>query len=179
MQFKATVVKVYDGDAILVQRDTGHQIKLRILAIDAPERRQAYGGQAHAYLQERLLGKEVMVESIETDAYQRWVSRVYLDGLDIGQEMITVGLAWPYFKFFDRLTAAEQSMYRKAHKKAKARRLGLWADGKAVAPWTWRYEQRILRATELQEQSQEELQDDVERERQNASLWSRIKSFFS
>jgi len=88
--FKATVVKVHDGDTITLRTDfRDFDFPLRFLEIDAPELNEG-GKEATEWLKSRLLGKEVTIEINSLNRvgkYGRLLGIVFLDGLNVGEEM--------------------------------------------------------------------------------------------
>lgn len=106
--------------------------QIRINGIDAPERGQYYGDVATLHLQWLIGGKTVGLKLKQRDQYGRWIATAYLDGADIGAEMLKQGLAWHY-KEYD-----SNSLYARLEEEAKQDRRGLWSDERAVAPWVWR-----------------------------------------
>ena len=48
--FNAQVVRVIDGDTIQVKDNLGHKFKIRLLGIDTPEIKQAFGKESSDYL---------------------------------------------------------------------------------------------------------------------------------
>ncbi|MCF0122175.1 MAG: thermonuclease family protein, partial [Lachnospiraceae bacterium] len=63
----ASVVHVSDGDTITVRTKYGEKIKVRLYAIDAPEKAQPYGPQATGILKRLVLNEFVTVEVVDTD----------------------------------------------------------------------------------------------------------------
>ena len=89
------VVHVSDGDTLWVQPDHGGEVrKLRLVAIDAPERCQSWGWQAWQALHTRLLGQHVRVMSGRLDTYGRLLAQVWHQGQDVGAWMVLQGHAW-------------------------------------------------------------------------------------
>ncbi|MFQ5646971.1 MAG: thermonuclease family protein [bacterium] len=130
---KIKVIKVYDGDTILVQTREKKQ-NVRLYGIDAPEvksrhmsKGQPYGNQSTRLLAELVEGKIVKLERKATDKYGRLLAVVFLNGQDICLEMVKGGLAW-----------RNSTRYRSAQEKARSRYLGLWADPDPVRPRKWR-----------------------------------------
>jgi micrococcal nuclease len=70
MPFMGKVVKVTDGDTIhvLLDRETH---KIRLLHMDAPESKQAFGTKAKQALSDKVFGKEVKVVWKARDRYKR------------------------------------------------------------------------------------------------------------
>ncbi|WP_180951832.1 thermonuclease family protein [Brevibacterium jeotgali] len=99
------VVRVIDGDTIIVNRDNNEE-RVRILGIDAPEvaRDGAPGeecaAEATALTEELTAGRDVVTTTdpsqSETDRYGRTLAYVEADGQDVGAELLTSGLAKVY-----------------------------------------------------------------------------------
>lgn len=128
-----TVVGVVDGDTVDVRLDSG-MIRVRLHAIDTPERGQPYGDAAKQALARIVFGKAVELEPYEQDRYDRLVARIWLGEVDVNAAMIKDGYAWAYRRYLDDV---RYCIYE--HDARRARR-GLWqapADQR-VAPWEWR-----------------------------------------
>jgi micrococcal nuclease len=100
----AVVVRVVDGDTVVVNMDLGwhtwrHDEHVRLSAVDAPERTNvARWTEAKAFV-ERLLpaGTEVLLVSEKLEKYGRTLGRILLrDGRDVGAERLKAGLATLY-----------------------------------------------------------------------------------
>ena len=127
------VVGVVDGDTADIRLDSG-MIRVRLHAIDAPERGQPQGAASKAALAALVYGKPVLVEPIEQDRYDRLVARLWLGDLDVNAEMIKQGQAWVYRRY------AGEPAYCAYEKAARDLRRGLWAlpASQRPAPWEWR-----------------------------------------
>ena len=127
------VVGVVDGDTADIRLDSG-MIRVRMHAIDAPERGQPQGAASKAALAALVYGKPVLVEPIEQDRYDRLVARLWLGDLDVNAEMIKQGQAWVYRRY------AGEPSYCAYEKAARDQRRGLWAlpASQRPAPWEWR-----------------------------------------
>jgi endonuclease YncB( thermonuclease family) len=133
--FTGKVVKVTDGDTVhvLLDRETH---KIRLLHIDAPESKQAFGTKAKQALSERVFGKEVKVVWKSRDRYKRILGDIYLGDRWINLEMVQDGMAWHYKQFSkDEKMAQAEDEARKAKK-------GLWADPNPIPPWEFRKKKR-------------------------------------
>jgi micrococcal nuclease len=128
-----TVVGVVDGDTADIRLQSG-MIRIRLHAIDAPERDQPHGAASKQALSKLVYGKQVNVEPIEQDRYDRLVARLWLDGLDVNAEMIKQGAAWVYRRY------AGDPAYCTYEKSARDLKRGLWAlpRDQRAAPWEWR-----------------------------------------
>jgi endonuclease YncB( thermonuclease family) len=127
------VVGVTDGDTVDVRLDSG-MVRIRLHAIDAPERGQAHGQAAKEALSGLVFGKAVQIEPFEQDRYDRLVARLWLGDLDVNAEMIKRGYAWVYRRY------ADDPAYCAYEQAARDLRRGLWspAQPSVTAPWEWR-----------------------------------------
>jgi endonuclease YncB( thermonuclease family) len=127
--------RVIDGDTLRID-----DIKIRLHAIDAPERRQtclvgemevACGRQASRFLERLIAGRAVTCTALDRDRYGRTIARCSVAGQDIGRAMVRAGWALAWRRFGDDYVEDESH--------ASRNRLGLWADGDGfLAPWAWR-----------------------------------------
>ncbi|MBV7434482.1 thermonuclease family protein [Cardiobacteriaceae bacterium TAE3-ERU3] len=131
------VVYVTDGDTItlLVDRE---QHKIRLLGIDAPERKQPYGSKSTAMLSAMIKGKQITADCTKKDRYKRDLCTLYLDGLDINSKMVRLGGAWVYRKYY------KSGPYYALEAEAQAAKRGLWhtSEYQDIAPWGWRKQRR-------------------------------------
>lgn len=130
----ARVVRVIDGDTIVVQVEGGGEAHLRLIGMDAPETNKGplcYGKEASDKAEELLAASEnrVLLEKdvSETDRYARLLRYVWLPGdgehLMLNEELVKQGYARaaaypPDVKYQGRFEAAEQD--------ARGLNLGLW-----------------------------------------------------
>jgi endonuclease YncB( thermonuclease family) len=148
-----TVVGVADGDTITVLDANREQHKIRLGAIDAPEKAQPFGQRSKEFMSAMVFGKDIDVQWQKHDRYQRIVGKVMVADpncrtsycpktLDAGLAQITVGLAWWYRKYSNEQSAQDRGAYEFSEQEARAKRAGLWADADPVPPWDWRKEAR-------------------------------------
>lgn len=126
------VVGISDGDTVKVRCGETAEEKVRLLQIDAPEKKQAFGTQSKQMLSDLAYDKTIQLERNSTDRYGRTLGRITLDGTDLNFEMVRLGLAWCYRKYLtDKscLTIEEN---------ARHHRRGLWADASPIPPWEFR-----------------------------------------
>ena len=94
--FSGRVVRVLEGDAIIVLQD-GQGVKIRLYGIDAPEKGQAFGNRAKKFVSALIFVKEVKVEAKGQDRYGRTIANMILsDGRNINREIVKAGFAWWY-----------------------------------------------------------------------------------
>lgn len=127
------VVGVVDGDTADIRLQSG-MIRVRLHAIDAPERDQPHGAASKQALSKLVYGKPVNVEPVEQDRYDRLVARLWLGELDVNAEMVKEGAAWVYRRY------ADDPAYCTYEKAARDLKRGLWAlpRDQRAAPWEWR-----------------------------------------
>jgi endonuclease YncB( thermonuclease family) len=134
--FTAQVVRVKDGDTIVVLHDN-QQIDIRLEGIDCPESGQAFGQKAKQATSGLTQGKTVTVHPTGTDRYERTLANVVLpDGRILNQELIRQGWGWWFRKYSKDQTLA------KLEAEARAAKRGLWADPNPTPPWDWRAAQK-------------------------------------
>ena len=126
------VVGISDGDTVKLRCGEADEERVRLLQIDAPERKQPFGSKAKDMLSELAYQKQVQLERGGTDRYGRTLGRLSLDGTDLNLEMVRRGFAWCYRKYLtDQGCLAIEA-------DARDHRRGLWADAAPVPPWEFR-----------------------------------------
>ncbi len=137
---KGKVVAVTDGDTVRVLDANKQQYKIRLLGIDAPEKRQPFGNKSKQSLSDLVFGKNMEVHYRKTDRYGRVLGKIVLNGLDINLEQIKRGFAWYYKKYEKSQEMGDRKKYFDAEVAARAAKVGLWTQSSelAVAPWDFR-----------------------------------------
>ena len=130
--FEGKVVGIVDADTLDVLDEAKTVRRIRIHGVDAPERGQPFSDLARQALSNLVATRQVTVDPVDEDRYQRTVARVRVDGKDVGKTMIGDGWAWHYVKY-DR-----SPDYAAAEKAARQAGNGLWRDTHAIPPWEWR-----------------------------------------
>lgn len=134
------VVGVSDGDTLTARCGSAgsyEEVKVRISAIDAPEKRQAYGAKAKEALSDLCFQTEARIREVDRDRYGRTVADVECRGQDAGRHMVSTGMAWTY----DRYAKGHGYLYP-LQDAARTSRRGLWADPAPVPPWEFRKARR-------------------------------------
>lgn len=133
------VVAIADGDTLTArcgEPGAYEQVKVRLSAIDAPERKQPFGTRSRQALAELCFREQAEIRVRDRDRYGRTVADVQCRGQDAGTEQVRAGMAWVY----DRYAKGYQALYP-LQAEARAAHRGLWSQP-AVAPWEWRRERR-------------------------------------
>ena len=133
------VVGITDGDTITVLDADKTEHKIRLMGIDAPEKKQDYGNESKKALSNYIYQKEVTVEYKKQDRYKRKVGKIILGKQDICLQMIKDGMAWHYKDYEKEQPKTDRDLYSQAELKAREAKIGLWQDSKASAPSTFRH----------------------------------------
>lgn len=127
------VIKVADGDTLTILTADKEQTKVRLAAIDAPEKAQPFGERSKHSLSAMCFGKSATIDVVDLDRYGRTVGVVTCDGVEVNRTQVSRGMAWAYrkhIKGFEFLIEEER--------KARSLKSGLWADPDPTPPWEWR-----------------------------------------
>lgn len=129
------VVGVSDGDTLTARcGEAGDytKLKVRIAAIDAPEKRQPFGQRSRQHLAALCFQQQAIITPKSKDRYGRTVADVECQGQDAAQAQVQAGMAWYYVRYgkgHESLAGLEAE--------ARQERRGLWSV-EAVPPWVWR-----------------------------------------
>src|SRR5262245_39299646 len=94
--FQAFVAGVSDGETITVVDSENVHHKVRLTAIDSPEKEQPYHLVAKINCSTLCYRKRVDVFQTGTDRDGRMLAFVIVDGVNLNAEMLRTGLAWHY-----------------------------------------------------------------------------------
>jgi endonuclease YncB( thermonuclease family) len=130
------VIEVNDGDVITVF-NLNRPVRIKLLAVDAPEAAQAFGDVARKHLSDLVYDKSVAVEYWGIAADGSLVGRVTVNSTDVGAQMIRDGAAWFDASNQDHLSVAERAVYQESERAARSERRGLWQAENPIAPWEY------------------------------------------
>lgn len=134
-QLQGKVIRVLDGDTIEVLQER-QPVRVRLLNIDAPEKKQPFGRWSTNQLKSLLAGQSVTVSYTQTDRYGRVLGRVVTaNGTEANRQQVLKGAAWVYDRY--NTDNSLPALQREAQKQKR----GLWADNQPVPPWEWRHKQ--------------------------------------
>ncbi|MBT3515158.1 MAG: thermonuclease family protein [Nitrospina sp.] len=152
------VIKVVDGDTIIVLDDNGFKYRIRLAAIDAPEKKsQPYSSESTMSLRWLVHNKGATVEYSKYDRYGRIVGKIMVGSkgdkhcliiecartTDVGLEQIKSGMAWHYKRYQNEQSIEDRKFYSSAERVAKKKQIGLWRDKNPIQPWKWRRDNRL------------------------------------
>ena len=105
-EYRAKVIKVYDGDTVTVDIELGfnivlHKQKIRLIGINTPEVRgpeKKEGIISRDALRKRILNKKVILKTYKDKKgkYGRWLGEIWIDDESINDWLLTEGYAVEY-----------------------------------------------------------------------------------
>jgi endonuclease YncB( thermonuclease family) len=136
-QTKGKIIKIKDGDTVVVLLAGKIQETLRLADVDCPENSQAFGKNAKQFTSSQIFGKTVTFYRTGKDRYKRTVAKIFYGNEKyLSAEIIKAGFGWWYFK------ASKNIELQEFQNQAKTNKLGLWADDNAMSPWDFRKSKR-------------------------------------
>lgn len=129
------LVRVVDGDTVLVEEEGQKPAHVRILGIKSFDAKiekdvvSPYGKAAFEALERACLNRplRIMLQSGAKDKFGRYIATIYADDHDVGLGMIEQGLVMVYTVYpFPAMT-----MYLQAQDTARKAKRGLWANSEA------------------------------------------------
>lgn len=134
----ALVVEVLDGNTLEVLRND-EIIRVRVLGVDCPERGQPFGERARQRTGELTHRRKVSLRTNGRSRQGDLLAEIILPtGKSLGYTLVEEGLAWQD----DDHTPRDSNVYM-AQRRARAEKIGLWADPDPVSPWDWRNSKRM------------------------------------
>src|SRR5215204_5208511 len=128
------VIEVNDGDQITIF-NLNRPVRIKLLAIDAPEKDQAFGAAAKQHLFDLVYDKVVVVEYAGIGEHSNLIGRVLLNDNDICAQMLRDGAAWLDHFNKNLLSELQREIYSKSEQAARGERRGLWQAESPIAPW--------------------------------------------
>jgi len=132
------VIRVIDGDQLVLLDTSNVQYRIRLLGIDAPELKQPYGYRARDNLSALVSGRFVVVDFIPDTSVGEVAGRVLLNRLDINLQQIQDGLAWYDQQLDSGKNNTDFTLYRRKEAEARLARRGLWFAPDPKPPWVFR-----------------------------------------
>ncbi|EFL4295920.1 thermonuclease family protein [Escherichia coli] len=135
-QIQGHVIRVLDGNTLEILQ-ARHPVRIRLVNIDAPEKKQPFGRWSMNQLKSLVANTPVTVTYTQTDRYGRIPGRVYTeDGMEVNRWLVQHSAARVYPDFNTDYTLPAYQ------REARTMKRGLWADKKPVPPWLWRKENK-------------------------------------
>lgn len=134
MAWQGKVIKVVDGDTIVVRNLDDIELTVRLYGIDTPEHDQPFGPEAKRYLSSRILDRDVNISGTDWKDC-RIIGVVFHQGRNLNYMLVKDGMAWVYGTFCKEQYCTD---WFREEDRARNLRQGLWSDGNPVPPWDWR-----------------------------------------
>jgi len=116
-----------DGDTFYYNGD-----KIRLAYVDAPEIKQPQGILSKNWLERYLSNKDIRVDIISIDRYNRKVCVVWVKGVNLSEEIVRQGYAWNYFYY------SKSHLLEDLERQARKKQLGIWKFKNNIRPKDWR-----------------------------------------
>ncbi|MBX9702886.1 MAG: thermonuclease family protein [Silvanigrellaceae bacterium] len=160
------VLKCHDGDTCHLQGAENIHLKVRLIAIDAPEvgkkkgkqktPDQPFGPESREFLNHLIQGKKVTLVHYGLDPFSRNLVEIYLDKKNINLEIVRNGFAEVYRTKKQLSQTSKRSVkntpshmqqldlekYVVAEQAAKKEKRGVWSLQKHQSPLEWRMEHK-------------------------------------
>ena len=145
-RFYGRVVQVIDGRTLVLELPTG-KITAVLQYIEIPEAEQALHQTVRDHIDKMITGKnaEFLVVGIAQD---KMSGQLFVDGVDIGQQMLRDGAAWLVPIDKSGQLAAEYTNYKSNESQAKAERRGVWGIDRLKPAWEFRAEKQEMQHRE-------------------------------
>ena len=127
------LIAIDDGDTFTLLDANKVQYKIRLNAIDCPEKGQEFSKKAKDFSYQFCAGKMVVAQLLNTDKYGRHIANVTVNGRSLNEALLINGLAWHYKKYSsdENLAALENT--------ARKNRIHIWSLNNPMAPWIFRH----------------------------------------
>ncbi|MGV8991202.1 MAG: thermonuclease family protein [Thiobacillus sp.] len=135
--FTGHVIEISDGDTLTLLVGRQHQ-KIKLAAIDAPERNQAWGDQSRTNLSRLALNQTAVATCTQLNQRGELVCKMVVNQRDVGLEQLQAGMAWWLRQDAKTPPAEDHSTYGNAELMAKLTRQGLWRDTNPIPPSRFR-----------------------------------------
>lgn len=130
------VVRVKDGDTIVILDSKNKQHTIRVAAIDCPEKSQPYGKEAKWFVSDEIYRKSVEVDVLKKDRYGRSIANIFYSGKNLSVELLKKGYAWHYKKF------SKNRFFQSLEDKSRKNKKGLFKQSNPIEPWEYRRKKR-------------------------------------
>lgn len=130
------VANVLDGKTFVMQTDNS-ELTVAIQFIDVPEPEQPLSRIVREHTQRLIIGKTVTFVSSGFSP-TALIGKAYLDGLDLGQQLVRDGAAWHVPPERSGQDGTEASVYSGLEALAKTEKRGIWSIRDMMPAWEFR-----------------------------------------
>jgi endonuclease YncB( thermonuclease family) len=142
-KFNGRVVDVIDGRTVVLALQNGTRVDLKLQFIEIPEPEQALHDVMREHLKQLVLGKVVEFDP-RGIGFATASGQLYLQGIDIGGQMLRDGAAWLSTEEKPGLSSEDAEMYALNEKAARTEKLGVWSVAGLKPAWEFRAEKEKL-----------------------------------
>lgn len=135
-RFAGQVVDIIDGRTIVIDV-SNNKITAVLQHIEVPEPGQPLNSEVVEHLRGLLLGKVVEFKA-RTIINRKTIGRVFLNNVDISQQMLRDGAAWLAPAEITGQDASERGQYSMSEAEAKTDKLGVWSIKDMKPAWEYR-----------------------------------------
>lgn len=158
------VVEVIDGKTAVIQIGTSGNLTVVLQYVEVPEPEQPLHTVVKEHLAKLLLGKDALIVP-KGVLNSSTVAQVFVDGVDVSQQMIRDGAAWFALPEKTEKSGSEVEIYISNEAQAKAEKRGVWSVEGLKPAWEFRAEKakrerdaELARLEEIKKQNQEKNQ---------------------
>lgn len=133
------VVAVIDGDTVKVLDSNQVKHTIRLMGIDAPEKKQPFHSRAKQALSDCSYGQVATVQGSKLDRWGRLIGKVMVGKTDCNLRQLQLGMAWHYTAYIKEQPKADRGIYADAQEEAKKTKKGLWSEPHPQESWNFRH----------------------------------------
>lgn len=139
------VLEIVDGKTFVLETESG-RLTVTLQYIEVPEPEQPLHRVVRDHLQKLVLGKTVIFlpNGLTPKAS---VGKAYVDGIDLGQQLMRDGAAWHLPIALSGQEPAESDVYDHNQAMAKAEKRGIWSIANLTPAWEFRAQKERSLAT--------------------------------
>ena len=134
--YTGRVLEIVDGKTFVLEFDGG-KLTVSLQYIEVPEPEQPLHRVVRDHLQKLVLGKTVVFLPNNLTANAS-VGKAYVDGIDLGQQLVRDGAAWHLPTDRSGQEPAESEVYDRNQAMAKAEKRGIWSIANLTPAWEFR-----------------------------------------
>lgn len=139
-RFNGTVTQIIDGKTVAIEPQPGVRITMELQNIEVPEPGQPLHSTVEDHLKKLALNQIVSFDAKGLSS-EKLIGRVFLNGVDLSQQMIRDGAAW--YAVADKGTTSAtgfEQVYRDTETLARSEKRGVWSIDDLKPAWEFRAE---------------------------------------
>ena len=148
------VVEILDGKTVVIQTFNADKLTAELQYIEVPEAEQPLHKIAVDHLQALVLDKKVEFRA-RGFTTNKTVGQLFLNGVDVSQQMIRDGAAWYAVLQKNAQDYNESVVYQNNEAQAKNEKLGVWSVAGLKPSWEIRAETEANRRKEAEKRARE------------------------